>query len=168
MRENLGEAASSARYAGLVDVEDFDDRRNPEPMLFLPAPVDEPSVEVAGETEFPTRPPSINVSILPGYVPDEIPELGLVVSAECPTPYHVEIWCEKSTVNDVLVPLARQYGLNLQTALGEISITRCRELVARAGARPVRILYVSDFDGAGANMPVSASRKIEWFCKESG
>jgi hypothetical protein len=161
----LGEAACAARYAGLVDAEDFDDRRNPEPTLFLGDQVDEPSVNVSGETEFPIRPPGIDVSISPGYVPDEIPELGLFISAECPAPYHVEIWCEKSTVNDVLEPLARQYGLNLQTALGDISITRCRELVERAGARPVRILYVSDFDGAGANMPVAAARKIEWFAR---
>ena len=38
-------------------------------------------------------------------------------------------------------------------------------LVERAGDRPIRILYVSDFDGAGANMPVAAARKIEWFAR---
>jgi hypothetical protein len=65
----------------------------------------------------------------------------------------------------VLEPLARQFGLNLQTGVGEISITRCRELVERTGARPVRILYISDFDPAGQSMPVAASRKVEWFAR---
>jgi hypothetical protein len=40
----LGEAASSARYAGLVGIEDFEDRRNPAPRLFLAPPVGEPFV----------------------------------------------------------------------------------------------------------------------------
>jgi hypothetical protein len=125
----LNEAASAARFSGLVDAEDFEDRRNPAAMLFLPDPVDEPSVLVTGDTEFYVRPPSIGVSVSPAYVPDEIPSLGLLVSAECPAPYHVEIWCEKSTVNDVLIPLAREYGLNLQTAVGEISDERSNRAV---------------------------------------
>ena len=161
----LNYGASAARFAGLVDAEDFEDRRNPAPMLFLPPPVDEPSVDVSGETEFSITPPGLEVSIWPGSMPDQIQEWGLLVSAECPAP-HVEIWCEKSTVNDVLEPLARDYGLNLQTSVGEMSITICRELVERAGSRPVRIIYVSDFDPAGQSMPVAASWKIEWFaCK---
>jgi hypothetical protein len=44
----------------------------------------------------------------------------------------VEIWPEKTTVNDVLMPLAYQYGLNIIPASGETSALRCRELVDRA------------------------------------
>jgi hypothetical protein len=164
--DTLGRAAQSACYAGLVDAGDFIDQRNPEPTLFLADPVDEPSVNVSGVSEFSIRSPSIDVSISPGHVPDGIPDLGLLVSAECPAPYHVEIWCEKSTIDDILGPLARQYGLNVQTAVGEISTTICRELVERAGKRPVRIIYVSDFDPAGQSMPVAAARKIEFFARE--
>lgn len=159
----LSDAASSARYAGLVDAADFDDRRNPAPMLFLAPPVDEPSVDVFEADEFSIRAPSISVSVSPGFVPDELPKPELCISAPCPSPYHVEIWCEKSTVNDVLVPIARRYGLNIQTAVGEMSVTICQKLVERAGSRPIRILYVSDFDPAGYGMPVAASRKIEFF-----
>jgi hypothetical protein len=80
-------------------------------------------------------------------------------------PVHVEILIEKSTQNDILEPLAERYGINIVPGTGEISSTRCREIVARArqnGSRPVRILYVSDFDPAGQDMPVSAARKIEY------
>jgi hypothetical protein len=87
----LGRAALSARYAGLVDAGDIIDQRNPEPTLLLADPVEEPVVTVVGETEFNVRPPSIEVSISPGHVPDGIPDLGLLVSAECPAPYHIEI-----------------------------------------------------------------------------
>jgi hypothetical protein len=37
--------------------------------------------------------------------------------------YHVEVVCEKSTMNDVLIPLCERYGMNLQTGAGELSIT---------------------------------------------
>jgi hypothetical protein len=163
----LNDAASAARYADLVAAGDFVDRRNPEPMLFLAAPVDEPSVDVLGDDdEFYATAPSLSVSVSPGYMPDELPKPKLYISAPCPSPYHVEIWCEKSTVNDVLVPLARRYRLNLQTSVGEISLTLCWKLVERTGGRPVRILYLSDFDPGGQSMPVAAARKIEFFARK--
>jgi hypothetical protein len=104
-------------------------------------------------------------------IPEALPRADMWLAAERPTLYHVEIWCEKSTVNEVLEPLADQYGLNLQTAGGEMSTTRCRQLVERAaanGGRPVRIIYVSDFDPAGQSMPVATARKIEFFARRSG
>ena len=67
-------------------------------------------------------------------------------------------------MNDVLLPLARRYGVNLVTGLGEMSETSTRlflERVAEAGV-PGRIIYVSDFDPAGRSMPVAVSRKIEY------
>jgi rubrerythrin len=162
----LGAAASSARYAGLVDAKDFDDRRNPEPTLLLPEQVAEPLIEVVGGglTDFDID-PNLRVEIPRFVVPDSFEMPSIDISAPFQWPFHIEIWCEKSTVNDVLEPLAHQYGLNLQTALGEISITRCEELVARSGGRPVRIIYISDFDPGGESMPVAAARKIEWFTR---
>ena len=84
--------------------------------------------------------------------------------------YHMEIWCEKSTMNDVLEPLCQHYGANLQTGLGELSITATLALVSRLrqANTPARILYVSDFDPAGQSMPVAVSRKIEYFVRTLG
>ena len=73
-----------------------------------------------------------------------------------PQRYHLEVWCEKSTMNDILMLLGEAYCVNIVTGVGELSITRCVELVERAerNERPVRLLYLSDFDPAGASMPL--------------
>ena len=79
-------------------------------------------------------------------------------------PYHVELWCEKTTINDILLSLNEQYsGLNIITGEGELSLTACVQVVDRAIAsgRPVRILYISDFDPGGQSMPLTVARKIE-------
>ena len=62
-------------------------------------------------------------------------------------------------MNDILEPLGISYSVNIVTGIGELSHTRCVELVQRAIAsgRPVRILYVSDFDPAGISMPVAVA-----------
>ena len=63
------------------------------------------------------------------------PELaGVSVGPRVARPYFVEIWPEKTTVNDVLMPLAYQDGLNIIPASGETSALRCRELADRANA----------------------------------
>jgi hypothetical protein len=96
---------------------------------------------------------------------------GSVNAPVIPQPYHLEIWCEKSTQNDILMPLGERYGINIATGVGEMSLTRVEQLVERLRSirRPVRILYVSDFDPAGLGMPVSVARKIEFMIRnESG
>jgi len=79
--------------------------------------------------------------------------------------YYLEIWCEKSTMDDILEPIGLRYGLNIVTGLGEMSVSRVHELVCRIkkNKKPVRILYISDFDPAGEGMPVSIARKIEFY-----
>jgi hypothetical protein len=82
-------------------------------------------------------------------------------------PVHIEIWVEKSTINEILIPLANLYRFNICTFIGEVSIPACDALVQRVirSGRPCRILYVSDFDPAGRSMPVAAARKIEFAVK---
>jgi hypothetical protein len=73
-------------------------------------------------------------------------------------------------MNEVLLPLGREYGINVATFIGEVSATACKNLVDRAikNKRPVRILHVTDFDPAGRDMPISASVKIDFFANKSG
>jgi hypothetical protein len=156
----LNRASVAARYLGLVPISAFVDRRNAEPIINLDHAFDERvDLRLVGSAP---------------WVGGDMPSLPRL-AAECAAPsipqrYHVEIWCEKTTVNDVLGPLARHYGANLITGAGELSITACHAVVnrARLSERPVRILYVSDFDPAGLGMPVSVARKIEWELAESG
>lgn len=87
-----------------------------------------------------------------------------------PQPYLVECWIEKSTQNDILAPLAQRRGFNLIPGTGETSEILAREAVGRAveDGRPMRILYVSDFDPGGRSMPVALARKIEYWIREAG
>ena len=73
-------------------------------------------------------------------------------------------------MNDVLEPLCKRYGANLQTGMGEMSITATLALVQRLeeADKAARILYVSDFDPAGQSMPVAVSRKMEYFVRTLG
>lgn len=79
--------------------------------------------------------------------------------------YHVEIWTEKTTINDILEPIGKLYSVNIQPFSGQSTSTKVFELVERISNidKPVRILYISDYDSYGHNMPVSCARKIQWF-----
>src|SRR5262249_25275726 len=131
-------------------VEDRIDRKNPEAVINF-------KEGVAGEIGYQG---GLGDLIEPTL---EIPRLVLLLPTIAQR-YIVEIWCEKSTMNDILMPLGERYGINVVTYTGETSLTRCAELARRAeeSGLPLRILYVSDFDAAGASMPVAAARKIEY------
>jgi hypothetical protein len=98
----------------------------------------------------------------------ELPELNLS-GFNAQERYLVEIWTEKSGQNDVLLPLARRYGVNLVNFDGECSESGCRDAIGRAieSRRPLRILYLSDFDPAGRSMPVASARKIEFWLRHN-
>jgi hypothetical protein len=142
-------AARDAIALGLVPQNAFADHRNAEPIVHLVQPS-------AGGTSVSDDEPDVWLPEFPS-----LPELSFTRPI-VPQPYHIEVWVEKTTVNDVLEPLAGYYKFNLVTGTGELSATRCREFVDRVGSRPVRILYISDFDPGGASMPVAAARKIEF------
>jgi hypothetical protein len=156
----LNLASKAARYLQLVDPEAFVDRRNPEALVYASHRLPEPEVWTSSRLwgsqlrlpDFPEL-PAYHIS---GYEPVQA--------------FHLECWCEKSTMNDVLGPLCQHYGMNLQTGLGEPSITATLALVHRLqeAGKPARIFYVSDFDPAGQSMPVSVSRKVEYFVRTLG
>jgi hypothetical protein len=147
------EASRDARYLNIVPAHYFIDRRNDEPLIHLADDPDEALIMMSDrdpcadieQAKMPS-PPTLNLS-----------------RPTIPQRYHIEIWCEKTTVNDVLEPLAEEYGLNVVTGSGELSQTACVNVVKRAqhSGRPVCILYISDFDPAGQSMPVAVARKIE-------
>ena len=156
----LNLASKAARYLGLVDAAAFVDRRNAEAVVYANYRGYTPEVRVSSyvsryDFEFPDFP------TLPHYH---------LVDYRASQAYHLEIWCEKSTMNDVLLPLCEQYQANLQIGSGELSITAALSLVTRLqqAGRPARIFYVSDFDPAGQSMPVAMSRKVEYFVNSLG
>jgi hypothetical protein len=152
---DLVEAVRDARFLDLVPQNRFVDRRNDEPLIRLPQYTNSGAI-------LTTSGGSYALEALSGDLP-ALPSL-LLLKPDAAQRYHLEIWCEKTTVNDILEPLANFYGLNVVTGSGDLSATACVNVVERAiiSGLPVRILYLSDFDPAGQNMPVSVARKIEF------
>jgi hypothetical protein len=154
----LTAAARDARLLGLVPMEDFVDRRAEGVHVYLANDAMPASLTVT-DADLASRSPFLRVfSWLPQHPKYEF------VKAIIDQRYHVEIWIEKSGVNDVVLPIARRYGLNVLTGVGDLSLTHCHDFVQRviASGRPARILYISDFDPQGFKMPVGAARKIEF------
>jgi hypothetical protein len=152
--QNLIRTSNDARYLDLVPAEDFVDRRNDEPLIYLSNVGQEASLQTMGDY-------LLDSAMASGPMPS-LPYLHLVRPTVSQS-YHIELWCEKTTVNDVLEQIASKYDCNIVTGTGELSQTACVNLVERAeeSGRPVRILYISDFDPAGQSMPVAVARKIE-------
>ena len=116
----LDTASLAARYLGHIPADVLIDRRNPDPMVIAefrddPEPhifVDGAEIDLYLEDEFP------------------VPELRLS-NFHRDQDYLVEVWAEKSTMNDILVPLAHRLGFNLVTGVGEMSETATRLAVER-------------------------------------
>lgn len=166
-------AGVAARVLRLVDPEAFVDRRNnPVQRFVLPRDEEaEPWCKVDDDDavdnwSLPWIPFSVQAASLglPGlatggydYHPDDQPVL-------------LEVWVEKSTMNDILDPLCRELHVNLQVASGFESITHAAELLRRAEEhdKPAHVFYVSDFDPAGVHMPVTISRQVQFWQEELG
>lgn len=147
-------AAKYARYLGLVPIENIIDRRNPDPIIH------------AHHWDH-LKPSDVRDSIDEASIIESIVSQFWCFNPSKTQPYMVECWAEKSTMNDVLVPVCEEYGVNLVTGLGELSITSVYLLAKRIVEcqKPVRIFYISDFDPAGESMPLAVSRKIEYFVR---
>lgn len=159
----LCNAGKYARYLGLVDPLAFIDRRNPEPHVFangsgyhippswfIDDPVwNLPELEINWQVDLSLPEPEIS-----GYLYDQSDQV-----------YHLEIWVEKSTIDDVLVPIGREWGVNVVTSLGFQSVTGIIAMLQRIreSRKPARIFYISDFDPAGDGMPVAVARQVEYW-----
>jgi hypothetical protein len=69
-------------------------------------------------------------------------------------PYAVEVWSEKSTVSGTLRPVIRRYGVGYRAMHGFTSATKIHDIVELTLSleKPLRILYVGDFDPSGMGM----------------
>jgi hypothetical protein len=164
----LNKASRAARYLGLVDVESFVDRRNPTPYVSMTPGYDFPQewsydlttnrldriyTSLGNSRSSPLAEVSTEVS---GYMYEEDQQ-----------PYLVEVWAEKTTANDILVPLCAELDANFVSGAGYQSITSIavsllKQRVARL-RKPTRILYISDYDKAGRNMPRQVGRQLQFW-----
>jgi hypothetical protein len=168
--EYMQSASRQARYLGLVDPEEIVDRRNPAPNIYMgPGSGDwENRVEPGWEYDFyGWELPGLEVPRASLELPDLYPK-GYAYN-DVMQRYHVEVWAEKTTMDDVLVPLCRQTATNYVSGAGYQSITAMVSLLrnrVRYIDKPCRILYVSDFDSAGKNMPRQVARQMQYWIKE--
>jgi hypothetical protein len=140
----LGAASADARFLDLVPASAFVDRRAAEPVVYIPG-----DVGGGASTLIYPRRPAIDFTEqapLVRYRPVEfefppLPRAALV-KPNVAEPYAIEAWAEKSTMNDVLAPLAQTHGVTLITGVGELSVTHCHALVRRVRThrRRTRIL----------------------------
>lgn len=149
-------AAKSARWLGYVPFDAIIDERNARPVIYVPEErtkvgwfLSERSV--CYEPEVPERPNFKDA--LPRFTPDLI--------SVC-QPYRIVLFGEKTSLEEELRPIAEKYGTELLLPTGEASDTMIAELAARSAedGRTTVILYCSDFDPSGRQMPVSVSRKL--------
>ena len=148
-----------ARYLGLVSPADFDDRRNEEPIINNTIEAADGWIGTYKNELAEIQLPDLEIPKLEVEAPVVLQNYGLVVCIE------------KSTQDKTLKPLCERLGIDLIRGIGELSHTRCVQMVKQAEShapRPTRILYISDFDPAGASMPVAVARKIEHLLYQQG
>lgn len=154
-------ASKAARILGLVDPLMFVDRRNAEPQIFrFDGDEEEDGYHVPLADQWRVR----------GIDPD-LPLPSLMLPGPALTgyhysggdqPYRIEVWCEKSTMNHVLMPICRSYGAALVTSAGFQSMTSAVELLRRACDKPTHVIYIADMDPAGIKMPQSVARQVQF------
>jgi hypothetical protein len=145
----LQKVAQAARWLGYVQFDRIADQRNEAPQIFVPEAPATRAWLGSGEIYWPELDellPRINCS---GFAARQ--------------PYRIALIGEKSSLKEVLLPIAEHVGGELLLPTGEASDTMIFGLGARAAAdgRPAVVLYFSDFDPAGAQMPISVSRKLQ-------
>jgi len=147
-----GDAGKAARFLGYIPFDQIADQRNAEPVIRR---FTEPSPAAYLTTE-------IEVSI-PGAW--ELKPRIEVDGFNGVQPYRLALVGEKSSLADILAPLATSYGADLYLPTGEISDTQIY-LMARAAVddgRPLVVLYFADCDPAGWQMGISVGRKLQAF-----
>ncbi len=144
-------AAKAARWLGYIPFSQVVDQRNaPAVIQRFPALEPQPYITVGIDVDIPD-------------VEDITPTVDVDVFAR--QPYKLVFFGEKSSLADVLGPLAEARQADLYLPTGEISDTMLHQM-AREGAadgRPMVVLCFSDADPAGWQMPISIGRKLQAF-----
>jgi hypothetical protein len=143
-------ASKAARWLGYVPFESITDQRNDPPVVrAMDRPALRPLIEVGVYAEIPDV--------------DDLQPTVAVNGFTGRQPYRLVIWGEKSSLREVLNPIAERYEADLYLPTGEISDTLMYQMAKDAAedGRPMRVFTVADCDPAGHQMPVSVGRKLQ-------
>jgi hypothetical protein len=156
-----GDAGKAARWLGYIPFDQITDQRNTPPEIrVFQEPRPHPYVSVGVQVDIPDA-------------ADIEPYVGAYYASQGKThpgfgsaqPYKLVLFGEKSSLADVLGPIASTYRADLYLPTGEISDTLLYQM-AKVGAgdgRPMVVVCFSDADPAGWQMPVSIARKLQAF-----
>ena len=174
----LGDAAKRARWLGYVAFDRIVDQRNDAPTEYRGA---RSVISTAGSSVSATLfrgswqgssffTVSVGVPFVTLALGDEASLSPLACQPyplqwglDVEQPYCFAFFGEKSSLKEVLQPIAQQYGANLYLCSGEISDTLVYHMArdTDADGRPLVVFTFSDFDPAGHQMPISIGRKLQ-------
>jgi hypothetical protein len=151
----LGDCAKAARWLGYIPFDQIFDQRNAAPVIRkfeAPDPYAYLSTQIRVD---------IPRDITPTLCTDDFRGVQ---------PYKLVLIGEKSSLEPVLGPVARFYEADLYLPTGEMSDTMAYRMAAIAAedGRPMAVLYFSDCDPSGWQMPVSVARKLQAFAELLG
>lgn len=166
----LGNASKAARCLGRVAADSLKDARNPDVTLSREYPA-RPDCGMRLGFDWMGESMGWNLPRIDTHLADgldwSVP--GVQVDGYEPTdhdqPFHLELISEKSTMDDVLVPLCADLRINYAPATGFQSITGAVALLKRLrqAHKPGVVFYISDFDPAGSFMPPAVARQLEYW-----
>ena len=152
----LADAVAAARWLGYVPWNRITDERSDPPTIMVP----DDTKKREGTPQW------MKGSMVPflSHFEQYTPKLGLDY-VNLPQPYRLIIAGEKSSLREELLPVAELVEAELFLLTGEMGNQLIHGICERAAidGRPAVILYFSDFDPSGNQMPVSICRKLQAF-----
>jgi hypothetical protein len=149
----ISAASRYARWLGYVPFELLVANKNDKPVV-IPAPTaDDPSAHVWGD--------DFDIADLDS---DSLGVSAGLLDFEPRQPNRLVFFGEKTSLEDVLGPLAKEFGADLYLMSGHISDTYLHQMArdAVADGRPLVVFTFSDFDPAGYwDMPTIIGRKLQ-------
>lgn len=147
-----GDAGKAARFLGYIPFDQIVDQRNAEPTVRLfTAPDPRAYISTGVRVDIPNA--------------DDIEPWVFADGFEGVQPHKLVLIGEKSSLTEVLAPIAAEHQADLYLPTGEPSDTMLHQM-ARIGSedgRPMVVFYFSDCDPAGWQMPISVARKLQAF-----
>jgi hypothetical protein len=143
-------AAKAGRWLGYVDFDRIVDERNAPPEIFISqgSPWNQPELLPGATVEIPALDAVLPHFYSPGF--------------DVHQPFRIVLIGEKTSLKEVLSPIAAMVGGELLLPTGEMSDTMIAGIASRTrSSRPTIVLYFSDFDPSGRQMPISVARKLQ-------
>lgn len=87
--------------------------------------------------------------------------------------YHLEVWCEKSSMKHIIEPVCKRNNATYQPLVGQSSVEKVEMLARRClqaaeADKKVRIWYIADWDRYGWWMVSAVARKLEFLMIQEG